>query len=607
MSKRNMFIAILIMIGLLGTVASMVAKVTFLDRPEGKPFHIALVIPQSGVNVGMGKSMRNGLQLALDQLNSHGGIDDRPVDLVVFDEKDVGGLDSDFGKAVTADKEMVAIVGPWSGDKLDEVAEVANNRSLPVIVPSSVNLESVTEHRNVFATLFDVVWQTRFLANYNRNVVGEKTASVIYEDNDQGRLLFDQFDKTYRRFGTRVLNSWAYDASDPDTIRKRATPLAEEIKDKKLSGTIFIQGNVTNTAAILVALRDQGVRNPVIGLSEMATSSFRLEVTRFAAPGKTAADYLNGTMVTTPLLFDTATEVAQTFRSAYVDAHGVAPDWPAAFSFDAGQLAIEAMKDLLRDMRKASDEDLAKATKASSMAATIYDHLSEMNRPEEAQPAAGGMIYFENGGQSAMPVQMGLYNGASMISALTQLQPITEGGVSGYLDLLKQGKVLYVNDGFMYRTNVVYTGVQLQDVQELDVNANTVKLTFLIWFRYRGDFSPEDIVFENSLQPIDMGEPIRQGKSGDMIYKAFRVEGVFNLNFTLVEREYGSELVGLSFHHRVLSKNNLMYVTDVLGMGLAENNTLLSTLQENVTGEGGVGEAEGDEVGRLADLAETLG
>jgi potassium-dependent mechanosensitive channel len=121
----------------------------------------------------------------------------------------------------------------------------------------------------------------------------------------------------------------------------------------------------------------------------------------------------------------------------------------------------------------------------------------------------------------------------------------------------------------MYKTNVVSAGIQLNKITDLKPDTNTVNLEFMMWFRWRGNLAPNDVVFANAVTPIVLGQPERSQDDGDRHYRAWRVRGQFFLNSAPVRRSYNSELVDITFRHRALARNNLMYVDDVVGMDLA--------------------------------------
>jgi len=159
------------------------------------------------------------------------------------------------------------------------------------------------------------------------------------------------------------------------------------------------------------------------------------------------------------------------------------------------------------------------------------------------------------------------------------LQLIKSEGARNYIDELKRGRMLYVNDRFMYKTNVVYTGLQVNKIENLDVEKNQYDLDFSIWFRYRGQFEPQDLVFVNAVEPIKLEKPADERQVGDMVYRLYRVKGKFRLNFTETRRPYGQQVVGVGFTHRLLNKNNLQYVVDVLGLALEKGETVKDKLE----------------------------
>ncbi|WP_420417842.1 ABC transporter substrate-binding protein [Pacificispira sp.] len=599
MTKRNMFIVILLMMAGTSAIFSLLTRVTVLDLNYSNPVRIAVVGPLEGADAETGAALLRGAQLAAEQANGSGGIRGRAVVVERFDDSNTADGAIAAAKTISETEGITAVIGHWSPEATAAAAPIYEAAGIPLLTtaPASARAEGAVPEWQ-FRTVYDDLEQTRFLANYLRNVIGQETVSIIHANTERGRALADAFDKTYRRFGTKVLNFWAYDPSDLDGLTRRAEAIAQEMRDKKLTGHVFVQGGAPQAARIVTALRQGRVRNGIVGLSDMATGAFVSEVQAVLPAGEPAASVTNGIFVTTPLLFDTATEVAQNFRTDHIGEYGIAPDWTAAFSYDAARLAIDG---IIADIgQSTTDDEEAQLVGVDVLRKAIRDYLTGYDHPERAKRVVGGERYFGPNGANTTSVQIGLYNGASMISALTQLQPILERGVTGFLDLVQQGKVLYVNDRFMYRTNVVYTGVQLLNVEKVleQQGEDTVvledrfKIDFLIWFRYRGDFQPQDVVFLNAVEPITLSEPDKTGVDGDLKYESYRVSGTFKLEFSDIKHAYGTLLTGLGFHHRLLSRNNLMYVTDVLGMGLVKSRNDAPSAANAAT-DANVEEAEG--------------
>src|SRR5215211_1674015 len=53
--------------------------------PSGEPIKMGALVPRSGVVGIVGPRMQNNAQLAVDDINAAGGVQDRPIDLIVED------------------------------------------------------------------------------------------------------------------------------------------------------------------------------------------------------------------------------------------------------------------------------------------------------------------------------------------------------------------------------------------------------------------------------------------------------------------------------------------------------------------------------------------
>ncbi|MBI1209637.1 MAG: ABC transporter substrate-binding protein [Azospirillum sp.] len=589
-SKRMVFLAILAGAAGLAGIISLVSY-SFLDRSTGRELRLAVVAPLSGPQQALGQAMVQGLSLLVEQTNRNGGIKGQKVRVDAFDDRDDPEQARRAAEQAAASG-AVGVVGHWSAAAAASAGEIYREREVPAIAISAAAGSDAAADPWLFHTDFDRLFEIRFLANYVRNVVGEKTVSVILADTPENRSSFDAFDEILRRFGTKILFRWDYpqDARDLD---QRADAIAADIVEKKLIGVVLVLGDASADARIIAALRKAGVRNRVVGPGELATNAFT-SAFRDAWSGKgSLAAALNGTLTITPLLFDTAGEMAENFRNAFVNRYRTPPDWVAAGAYDAGRMILHSLgptpdggEPALSDQRR-----------------QVRDHLAHLGAGGVAYHGLMGTVAFDKRGTSPPTAQAGSYDGEDLIAALTQLSPIREENVSNYLDELFAGRALYVNDRFMYKTNVVYAGIKLEKIGALSFGASAVDLEFMIWFRWRGNIEPQDVVFTNAVEPIRLDHPEREQKIGDMTYRSYHARGRFFLNYSSVERAYGTEIFGIAIHHRTLNRNNLMFVSDILGMDLNRGLTLTEQMnQANVSGGIEVESGDASLVQRLTAL-----
>lgn len=573
LTKKARFALIIISALIITAVVSAVVRTWVLDGDRHDPLVVAVVAPLSGTDAAIGRAIRQGADLRASLINAAGGLSGRPLEVRAFDDKGDAAASRALAQTVAEQGDVLAVIGHHP-DSAADAAGVYATRGVPLLEPNTM-VDPGTGDANpwLFRTNFDTLFETRFLANYIRNVIGEPTIAVVRADTPQTAEQTEQFDRIIQRFGTKLVAQWTFAPGSTDL-----QTLAADVKQKMPTGALVILGSPADSAQAVVALRDANVRNLIGGLSGMASSAFRARLVELADKQAPEA-YANGLLVSSPILFDTANERAQSFYGQYEKRFRAVPDWAAAMGDDSLALIADAIGQTL----KAAGPEAGRTTTARQVSEQVRTRLADRNRTETAFQGVLGSWIFNARGQANIPVMMAVYNGLNPVAALTQLQPIREVGVSNFLEEVQRGRALYVNDRFMYKTNVIYTGVQMNEIRDLNPDKNEATVNATVWFRYRGNFNPADVVFVNAVKPIDLGKPYREERDDTMTYAAYRIEGRFTLDFLDVRQPFGSKVAGLSFRHRTLNRNNVMFVTDVLGMGLIDTSDFVEKLKAAAT------------------------
>jgi len=107
--------------------------------------------------------------------------------------------------------------------------------------------------------------------------------------------------------------------------------------------------------------------------------------------------------------------------------------------------------------------------------------------------------HFNRTGDVTTPLLVGVFERGRFTSAYTQLQTILD---INTVDNLKQqqeaGEILEVGSEYMRQTDIVYTGIDVNQVTNIDEKTSTYLIDFYLWFRYQGeDVNPEQIEFSN--------------------------------------------------------------------------------------------------------------
>ncbi len=569
LSKKQTFLVIIGLIVVLSVIGSSLYEVV-TTRSEDDAIRIAVVGPMTGDGEGIGRSLRQGVQLYIDIINENGGING--VDLAVDDYDDEN---KPATARVVAEKIAMsraeAVIGHWTAETVDVAQKIYDRSNLQLIVPASIHPDIIKKSKYSVSALFNESRQARFLANYARNVLGHKLVSMIVDRRAYGDTMAKNFEETYKRFGTKIRYTWEFDSGE-NSVRGLQR-IVSELKEKKDAGALFLAVNEVDGARLMKFMRDADIRNLVVGPTAFATNAFNNLIAKLPGENQDPGHYTNKMMVTAPLLFDTANETAQNFKNRYIKKFDEVPDWVAAYAYDSAHMVINALRETLKDGDGADNE--------VSLREGIHLDLAGRTKDADGLQGVTGLTYFDIDGEAQKPVFVGVYSGRDIISALTQLQPIKPGGTQNYIAELKRGRVLYVNDRFMYKTNVVYTGLRVKEIAAVKYEENVYDMNMLIWFRYRGKFEPQDLKILNAAEPLALGEPIAERLVGDMTYQLYEVKGKFRFNFSKTPRVYGEQMAGIAFSHNKLNKNNLQYVVDVLGVGLGAGETMRDKLDKS--------------------------
>lgn len=508
--KWKLFFASLVLIAILGTVLSLLTHVTFIRDDNSSRPRIAVVTPKDHLSA----AMKRGIEIYLEELNNAGGHNGRPVEMVEFEENEHTATE------IVKDTRIMGVVGYTQADLLTQASRTLSEKKIPIVTLQEMP-EALPE---VTSINIDPHEQGRFAGNYARNIVQQRLMYVIRQHGQTFDALVDPFMDVYARFDTPVRKVWTLTpGTDEDTQIDKAIKAISELG----IGAVYIATEPELAAKVVTKIKASGNAVDFFGPAQLATEAFTKEVNQIK--GKDAPLQTHGLVTVTPVLFDTANEDAQRFQNHFQQKYNTKPDWVATVAADAAQLVISQAQ----------------------------------NKPT---PTGRTGDLRSSNGRIQLPIQMGTYNGDNLISAPIQLLPLAKGAGFNYIEALRQGRVLYVNNRFMYKTNVVYVGASVHEISDFDIKNETVNIDMSVWFRYRGKFSPEDLVIDNAVTPFSLSKPEESIETDDMQYQRYRFKAKFRLNFTQAQRAFGQHVAGLTFRHKQLNRNNLSYVVDVLGM-----------------------------------------
>jgi branched-chain amino acid transport system substrate-binding protein len=220
--------------------------------------YIPAILELSGAGAVSGTNFRDGMLLAMDEINAKGGILGRKINNQLLDtQSDAGTARAQVQKLL--DNNPHVILGPvFSGSVLVSML-LAQQAEIPQIVGGEAS--AITQRGNpyVFRTSFGQQFSMPKIANYIRDGIKAKTVAVLWVNNDFGKGGRDNFIKEMNARNIKVV-------ADISTESGQADFSADVVKIKGANAdAIFVYVNEEESARFLREARKQGVKTPLIG------------------------------------------------------------------------------------------------------------------------------------------------------------------------------------------------------------------------------------------------------------------------------------------------------------------------------------------------------
>jgi len=552
----------------------------------GNSIHIAFVGPMSGEGEAAGRLMTQGIKLHFEHINQRGGVNGKYLVLDIYDDRNDPELAKQRALEIADQNRAVAVIGHWYSSASMSAGKIYKERQIPAITPGSTNIKVTQDNQWYFRSIYNASASGQFLANYIKNVFGEKKVSIIREEAAYGAYLANVFEEQAKKIGMTVKYQWHYDNTEKNVDGAKKTPADLEPKFKKIvrelkkvqhqAGIILLAVKASEGVKLVKLIKDHNIPNIMIGSSSLSEETFRHGFDAYPIERENPGYYINDIYVATPLIFDTANENAQEFFERYQTKYNQAPDWSAAYAYDTALVLVEAIK-------KAKIKGVSKTIKNERE--KLRQTLASFTNLYEAIEGVTGFNYFNDSRDAQKLVSLGVYKQKLPVSALTQLHVVRNPNeIKDINQAVENKRVLLINDQYMYKTNVVYVGINYNEIRDIDIKKLVCYLDFKIWFRYRAqeNFNPQDIQWLNAVNPLEIKKQLEQAldeKIKDKIhYRTYRIQGQFRIDFLPQYHAYKQHVIGVNFRHRALTRNNLIYVNDVLGMGLLTETSLAKRL-----------------------------
>ena len=561
MKKKPDYIRYIIVLLIISVCAGII---TYIITSQKNTICIAVVGPMNG-NKSNGGAMLEGIQSCIDDA-AKSGFFDKHIKLLIYDDINTAEHAKKVAEKIITENKAIMVLGHYYSTSSLAAGKLYQQAHIPALTASATADDVVKNNDWYFRIISNNSIQGAFAAYYLNKVLKKNIVNIIYDTDDYGRNLMEQFEITARRIGVKT-RKWGVSSQNFD---ENVDTIVSQLRDIDISGAIFLATHSTEGAKLVSLLKYPGAEFTIIGPDAFCSESFMATLNNESFQERAEPGYHSeGIYVISPFIIDIANQRAQLFRKKFKETFKHEPTWVNAYYYDAMLTAIDAIKNCNAGDNKSivSDREAIKA------------YLSSLKTYDTGIEGITGQIYFDENGENPRPFAVGMFTDQKITSAFIQYQPIEEmGNATTVLSDMLSGKIIKINNAYMCQTRVVFTGIDVNDVIELDLQNQSYIIDFYLWFRYQTDFDEAtDVRFVNSVGSLYIDERLKvkdkaaiaqilHKSENGITTKAYHITARFRNSFDFHEYPFEQHDLRIKFRHGHLTRNQIIYVSDILGM-----------------------------------------
>ena len=310
---------------------------------------VAMVNPLSGDAATYGVSHKNGLELAITEINKAGGIKGQEIELITHDDQGDPKQAAAGAQKFADMKNVLAIAGSCLSSNTLAMVPITDKAKLPhtVVSSSTAKLSGMSKYFFRMAVQDDKVGG--LMVALAQEKFKPKKIAVLALNNDYGKGLLTSIEPEAKKFNIAITSNQSYLATDKD-YSAVLTKIKAESVDVLLVGSTYTDGGL-----IVKQAREMGLNMPIVGPTGLYSPKY-MEIAGKAVENT----YFLGVFVPT-----NPDPKVQEFVKKYKEKYGMEPDTFAALAYDQGYV-LKAAMDAAAAKGEVTRESIREAMAASN-------------------------------------------------------------------------------------------------------------------------------------------------------------------------------------------------------------------------------------------------
>ncbi|WP_020658772.1 branched-chain amino acid ABC transporter substrate-binding protein [Amycolatopsis benzoatilytica] len=291
------------------------------------PVKLGMLAPLTGSSAAIGPNMKNGAQLAVDEINAKGGVNGRKLELTVEDEAcDPKTAAAGAAKLVTAG--IAVSVGGYCSSATLPTLSIFNKANIPMIIPAANSADLVAQKLpNVFLLNGTGIQQAESAAKFIK-AQGSKAVALLDDNTSYSTDIAKRTQQDLQQVGVPVVNHQSVTAGESDY-----SGAVNAVVQSK-ADFVYWTGYYQEGGLIIKQLKAAGYQGKIM----VADGSVDPKLVEIA--GQQNAQGVFATMTQTPQTIPGGEAWVKSYQAKF----GGAPGPYSTQAYDAVRVAAEAVK-----------------------------------------------------------------------------------------------------------------------------------------------------------------------------------------------------------------------------------------------------------------------
>ncbi len=352
--------------------------------PDSPPLSIAILSPATGELEIFGRQLRNGIFLAIDEINQTGGVFGHIIEWQIYDTACDFEIAQEMAQQVIDDGHLF-VIGPLCSEAALGAVSIFENHAILMLTPTGTHPQITRDPTNktrskIFSIAHDLPSQGQVAAKFAYTHLNIQQAAILADPVDSyDRFVADGFRETFEASGGEIVYKASYPRDTSDMVAQFSEITKAGVEAIYLPAPPFIVHHVINEFNAYQAT--SGGQNDLIfiGSDRWGEDALDFDVAR----GQYFLDHF--------WLSDT-NDFAQAWTATYRATYAIEPDTLSVLGYDAMFVLLQALEQVGSKDPNVIAEALATSTFAGLTGPISFDDQNSPIKPVPILQVQDGQV-----------------------------------------------------------------------------------------------------------------------------------------------------------------------------------------------------------------------